>query len=381
MGSLSLAKQQSVSVWRIVSPNNGADEVPSLRTSEYHLVIKDDVILSPSIRIVQYVLQAQVFFVNQQTLSHTCRLFSRHISAMKIQYRDELLEFVDVEDETVSQLATRCAQRIDAEESRITLLFMPKPGLVKHPFPHHKLSEVVTHKTKVKLVGTPSSEVTKLEAMGAAWCTSSRPSGVKPVAANKYRDWRKVQEEARYTFHAIEPLPYLPEPEKSRRFLERLANDPGIKASMRKHRFSVGLLTEMNPVEHTTHESRTLGLNRNRGEVIELRLRTDRYVWGDHDANFWALTKEIEWETERNDFLHGGNLLSNEEFYHPGDSMHDADHVDGGGWLGGDFVLGRSKDAQSEEGLSRREIMARAALSRQQKQDEAKKAQNEQRDI
>ncbi|KKK13300.1 zinc metalloprotein, partial [Aspergillus ochraceoroseus] len=95
---------------------------------------------------------------------------------------------------------------------------------------------------------------------------------------------------------------------------------------MHKHRFSVPLLTEMNPAEHTTTESRTLGLNRNKGEVIELRLRTDAYdgyrdyrtirktlchelahcVHSEHDRDFWDLTAQIEREVERADWKGAG---------------------------------------------------------------------------
>merc|ERR1711988_2048907 len=105
---------------------------------------------------------------------------------------------------------------------------------------------------------------------------------------------------------------------------------------MRKHGFSVGLLTEMNPAEHTTHESKTLGLNRNRGEVIELRLRTDAYdgyrdykvirktlchelahnVWGEHDRNFWDLCHQIEREVAAADYKHGGQTLDETSVYH-----------------------------------------------------------------
>ncbi|ETI24059.1 hypothetical protein G647_03428 [Cladophialophora carrionii CBS 160.54] len=307
---------------------------------------------------------------------------------MKIQYRDESLDFEEVPDENISQLAARAAAHIGADVERISFFFLPKPGFLKHPFTEQKLSEFITPTTRIKLVGTPNSEVKKMAELSAASRRSTRPSNFKPVKANKVRDWKKVQEESTYTFHAIEPLTYLPNPEKSRRYLERLANDPGIKASMRKHRFSVGLLTEMNPAEHTTHESKTLGLNRNRGEVIELRLRTDAYdgyrdykvirktlchelshnVWGEHDRNFWNLTKEIEQEVERNDTLHGGHRLSSEEFYNPNDSYEEAEHADHGGWTGGDFVLGGSTN---DAGLSRREIMAKAAESRMRKEREA----------
>ncbi|KAK5194114.1 hypothetical protein LTR99_005655 [Exophiala xenobiotica] len=317
--------------------------------------------------------------------------------SMKIQYRNDALEFEDVADETVVDLATRCAEQIGADVERVSLFFLPKPGFMKHPFSDRKLSDFLTPTTRIKLVGTPNAEVKKMDDMGAASRRIMRPSTLKPVKANKARDWKKIQEESTYTFHAIEPLPYLPNPEKSRRYLERLANDPGIKASMRKHKFSVGLLTEMNPAEHTTHESKTLGLNRNRGEVIELRLRTDAYdgyrdykvirktlchelshnIWGEHDRNFWDLTKQIEQEVERNDTLHGGHRLSSEEFYNPNDSYQDADHADSGGWTGGDFVLGRSKNGSNEDGLSRREIIARAAIARQQKEKQTRDQQEQ----
>ena len=321
---------------------------------------------------------------------------------MKIQHRSDTFDLEPEDDETVAQLAERLATHIHADVSRISFFILPKPGFLKHPFPETPLSSVLSPTTRIKLVGTPKEEVQKLQQQGdeakveRQRRTATRSSG-KTIKANTYRDWRKVSEEAQYSFHAIEPLKWLPKPDKSRRFLERLANDPGIKASMRKHKFSVGLLTEMNPADHTTHESRTLGLNRNAGEVIELRLRTDAYdgyrdykvirktlchelshnVWGEHDANFWKLTREIEKEVEQNDTMHGGHKLNaNAEFYVPNDDMDDADHVDGGGWTGGDFVLGRASDAPSEQGLSRREIIARAAMARAQKEKEAKEAES-----
>jgi hypothetical protein len=311
---------------------------------------------------------------------------------MKIQHRDQSLQLEDIADETIDGLAKRCAEHIGADVERISLFFLPKPGLLRSPFSERKLSDFMTSTTRIKLVGTPDAEVKKIDEMAVSAKHSSRPRHAKTVEAYKSRDWRKVQDESRYTFHAIEPLKYLPNPEKSRRYLERLANDPGIKASMRKHKFSVGLLTEMNPAEHTTHESKTLGLNRNQGEVIELRLRTDSYdgyrdykvirktlchelshnVWGEHDRNFWNLTKEIEQEVDRNDTLHGGHRLSNQEFYNPDDKYDEAEHTDHGGWTGGDFVLGGSSDAG---GLNRREIMARAAESRMRKKREANEQQ------
>lgn len=46
------------------------------------------------------------------------------------------------------------------------------------------------------------------------------------------------QGDSDYTFMRIEPLPGLRHPERSREFLVRLAEDPGIKAAMKKHQFT-----------------------------------------------------------------------------------------------------------------------------------------------
>lgn len=162
---------------------------------------------------------------------------------------------------------------------------------------------------------------------------------------------------------------------------------------MRKHKFRVGVLTEMNPAEHTTHESRTLGLNRNRGEAIELRLRTDAYdgyrdykiirdtlchelahnVFGDHDRDFWELCKAIEKEVREADWKSGGRAVSDEVFYDAEEREGSGAHVDGGGWSGGEFVLGGNGGRQgaSSRIMNRREAMAKAAEERMSRQRDA----------
>jgi hypothetical protein len=182
-----------------------------------------------------------------------------------------------------------------------------------------------------------------------------------------------------YTFSEIKPLPHLPDPDRALAYLHRLRDDPGIRHAMQSHQFRVGLLTEMDPRLYTeaNHEgtSRTLGLNRNKGEVIELRLRTDDFygyrdyktvrktlchelahnVHGPHDKHFWALYREIEREVEqvadsRGGLAGGRSLAGGREgdYYEPPagssdddhDHDHEHDHVDGGGLMGGTYVLG-----------------------------------------
>ncbi|KAI3395791.1 hypothetical protein diail_874 [Diaporthe ilicicola] len=206
-------------------------------------------------------------------------------------------------------------------------------------------------------------------------------SAARPVAAR--RTARPTdQADAQYTFLRVEPLPGFSNAERSRAFLERLKADPGIRAAMRKHKFTVGLLTEMDPAANTqsSHEgtTRLLGLNRNRGEVIELRLRTDAYdgyrayrtirdtlchelahnVHGPHDRKFWDLCHEIEREVQAADWKSGGHAVGEGDYY---ESPED-DVPDHGGWEGGTYVLGGSSGGSG--GLSRRDVIAKAVEER-----------------
>ncbi|KAL8946057.1 MAG: hypothetical protein Q9222_007494 [Ikaeria aurantiellina] len=299
-------------------------------------------------------------------------------------------------DATISDLGAKVFSSLSIPQANQKYLITPKLGVLKYPFPDPVLPLSTLLNKKIILLAPLPSELSSLTEASASSKPRQRTSAVKTATPARHRDWRKAQDEATYTFGTIVPLPYLPDPDRSRRFLERLRDDAGIKASMRKHKFTVGVLTEMNPAEHTTHESRTLGLNRNRGEVIELRLRTDAYdgyrdykvirntlchelahnVFGEHDRNFWDLTKSIEQEVEENDWRSGGHALTSQEFYNPDDSGIDGEHMDGGGWTGGEFILGKNNHSSptlNRQGLGRRELMAQAAEERMKKQGDANK--------
>lgn len=276
-----------------------------------------------------------------------------------------------------------------------------KLGLLKPPFKDPELPLSSIADKKITLMGSTVAEASSIEQAGfEASRKVNRPARpVQNVKAYKTNDWKRRQEEAQYTFLDIRPLSYLPNPSRSLDFLKRLADDAGIKAVMRKHKFTVGLLTEMNPIEHTTsnHEgtSRTLGLNRNAGEVIELRLRTDAYdgyrdyktirktlchelthnVFGPHDRNFWELCKQIEKDVEGSDWRSGGHTLGDAEYYEGAEEVDDH-----GGWTGGEFVLGAARTDNSglasSAGLSRREIMAKAAEERMKRLQESGRREN-----
>ncbi|GAA5956402.1 hypothetical protein JCM8115_001709 [Rhodotorula mucilaginosa] len=83
---------------------------------------------------------------------------------------------------------------------------------------------------------------------------------------------------ADYRFHHLEPFPKtVPFYERRQAMLQRLAEDLAVRDVMKRHKFAVGVLTELHPVLHTNHSTgeKLLGLNTNAGEKVSLRLLTD----------------------------------------------------------------------------------------------------------
>lgn len=273
---------------------------------------------------------------------------------------------------------------------------VPKLGLLKPPFKDPDMSLAGLQGKKIMLMGAEAKEVASLQAASefAARRSAARSDARKANRtlrrgmgkADQARSQAYSQAHSTYTFLSVKPLGGLPHPERSLALLERLKEDPGIRTAMAKHRFSVGLLTEMEPLSNTqsNHEgtTRLLGLNRNQGEVIELRLRTDAHdgyrdyrtirktlchelahnVHGPHDRDFWDLCHQIEREVDAGDWRHGGRTVAGQTLYHASVDAEVEEDLDHGGWEGGNFVVGGG--AADSKGLSRREILARAAEER-----------------
>ncbi|KAI9084651.1 hypothetical protein K1719_033433 [Acacia pycnantha] len=108
-----------------------------------------------------------------------------------------------------------------------------------------------------------------------------------------------------------------PPPSEALKRMHMLAADPGIVAIMNKHHWHVGIMTEMAPVGYVGVSPKCiLGFNKNHGEEISLRLRTDdlkgfrkyesikktllhelaHMVYSEHDADFYALDKQLNQE-------------------------------------------------------------------------------------
>lgn len=144
--------------------------------------------------------------------------------------------------------------------------------------------------------------------------------------------------DTQFKFHQLVALPFLPSPNKSLQLLKRLSNDNGIKTVMKKYRWCVPVLAELYPFPSTqsyqqqlqpdqprlavnqTVTRPSLGINKNRGQIIELLLRTEEHegqinewikfddlkkmlchelahnMYRDHDDNFWNFCRNLEKE-------------------------------------------------------------------------------------
>ncbi|KAJ6973352.1 hypothetical protein NC653_033630 [Populus alba x Populus x berolinensis] len=167
---------------------------------------------------------------------------------------------------------------------------------------------------------------------------SDRPRGLLKLPQGPYIfcDFRTLQ---------IPGVELNPPASEALKRMHMLAADPGIVAIMNKHRWRVGIMTEMAPVGYVGVSPKCiLGFNKNHGEEISLRLRTDdlkgfrkyesikktllhelaHMLYSEHDANFYALDKQLnqeaaslDWTKSRGHTLSGVNHQDqdSEDFY------------------------------------------------------------------
>lgn len=319
-----------------------------------------------------------------------------HVTHRKQDYAFQLPD-----DATVPELFDEIAASLNIPQVNQKIL-VPKGPLLKAPFKEPFMALTALQNKTLTLMGSAVAEVQAVQNMSEKVAQRNAARIAQRSKANQLRKQNRrtpssLSDDAKYTFLQVRPLDGLPHPEKSQSLLMRLKEDPGIKTAMKKHKFTVSLLTEMEPLSHTqtTHEgtSRILGLNRNQGEVIELRLRTDAHdgyrdyktirktlchelahnVHGPHDRQFWDLCHQIEREVDAADWKSGGHTIGETSRYTVSGQASDVDesHEDEGGWTGGEFVLGGARNEGTA--MTRREILAQAALERQRRQDGAER--------
>lgn len=291
-------------------------------------------------------------------------------------------------------------------------VMLPKRGLAKPELSQMLVSDLVpgvlehsSKKPKIMMIGTRSNVAELVQKMRDPKPPARQPRFTFHEPA--VRQDRAAESNSPHTFEKLLPLEFLPNSLGALQILKRLRDDLGVKAVMHKYKWTVPVLTELDPASNTQRDSKLLGLNRNHGQVIELRLRTDDYegfrsynsiratlchelthnIYGEHNRDFWNFCKTLEREVIALDpFARQGNQLSNQEVYQPAEMEHE----DGGGWIGGSFVLGGGDTSEpgqhqttTEELLSmserqlmyktsRTQAMYEAAMKRKRQQQQDK---------
>lgn len=265
--------------------------------------------------------------------------------AIPISHRGRTEQFQINQHTTVGELREQISQVFGVEPNNQKLL-----GKGIHILDGTQLvSQAIPPDRPVILMGTPSMELDK-------WKHKLEVREQGRINYQKYqatRDdvykTRDKAEDTQHTFDSFEVLSGLPKQDQAHRLLKRLAEDEGVRQIMKRRKYSVGLLKELHPSEQTI-----LGYNRNRGEVIALRLRTDdlegfrdylsvrrvlmhelaHMVWDKHDENFHQLNREHCREVIELDWTQRGQTIQ------PAGEYFKEEEVDGGSLKPDGFVLG-----------------------------------------
>lgn len=184
-------------------------------------------------------------------------------------------------------------------------------------------------------------------------------------------------EKTEWHFHSYRALPQFRDAQRAMEILQRLGTDPGFVAVMQKHKWKVGVLSEMYPDGKVGVDPVcVLGVNINKGQEISLRLRTDdlqgfrkydeirkvlchelsHMVHSEHDKDFYQLMRQIEKEQVNLDWRNsGGHTLGGGHYMNAGvvaRPPREAASAPAGGTyrLGGD-TPGQNGGAESATGV------------------------------
>ncbi|CCG82448.1 putative Zinc metalloproteinase [Taphrina deformans PYCC 5710] len=302
-----------------------------------------------------------------QHLDKHLRLFVCWLMQVQVSYRGQCHAFTLPDASTVAALKDLIHESLDLPPGTQKLL---AKGKVAGP------DSIVQDGTRFMLLATSAESIsavsTSLARSGTGTGTGTRGTPGTRVGLN-----RTIEPATPYIFDRIVALPHLPSPSTSQTFLERLARDAAIRHLMRRRHLRVALLTELDPRAHTTHDSKVLGLNRNAGEQVLLRVRTDTLdgwrdyrtvratlvhelahnTHTDHDRAFWDLFNAMSREVAE---FESGRAMAPGEVFVP----KEAKESDlGAEWTGGTGKLGRNGDGPGPA-LEGREARARAAEER-----------------
>ncbi|KAJ3064347.1 hypothetical protein HDU98_012228 [Podochytrium sp. JEL0797] len=189
-----------------------------------------------------------------------------------------------------------------------------------------------------------------------------------------------------FSFGTVVPLPEFSDSIQAKNMLIRLREDIGIIEVMRKHQWFIPLLTELHPNDKTI-----LGFNKNKGQEISIRLRTDKL---DGFRHYATVVKVLLHElvhmvhSDHNEAFHEMNSVLNKEYARfsggliTGGGREDGSRIFSGveeegrrqGYVGGSFVLGGEGPSGIAGLQPQREVVLAAAEKRKLEQWEQEMA-------
>ena len=246
------------------------------------------------------------------------------------------------------------------------------------------LRTVVGEKGKVLVMLQDTTDVASIQR--ADENAAKRPQPARLQALNISSEARKKRLAAgpsisRY-IHRIHPLTELPRHNEADAILKKVASDPAIVAILEKYRWNIGQLSELSPLQQ-----KLLGLNKNKGEEILLRLRhlvspmgedalflpyteiidtmlheLSHCVHGPHDEKFYTLYRELHAEYKKADWRGGlGKKVGGTEIYKPPPEEVSRSGGGGGRVLGGNVS---HYEDMKRQGYSAAQIAGRSAVIR-----------------
>eukprot|EP00898_Chlorokybus_atmophyticus_P003826 jgi/Chlat1/4444/Chrsp29S04398 len=305
-----------------------------------------------------------------------------------VNYRGRQFRLALPAEMSMKDVAGVLAERTGAAASAMRLITKGAPPLLPGGDEHGpmQLAECISSGQTFKLLGPLQSELQqgrdeeeRMQQL-AGRIASFDAEAARASRRARYEKATFTAPSGEYTFGSYIPLQLpgvelSPPKEKALELMHKLAADPGIVAVMKTHQLA--------PVGYVGVSPKCLlGYNKNRGQEISLRLRTDdlrgfrkydsirktllhelaHMVHDEHDANFHALDRQLNREVVELDWTKGAShrLGVSSPSSHPSDSYNDevlpVPSTSG-------RVVGGNADAKAL-GLPAAQAAASAALSR-----------------
>lgn len=302
----------------------------------------------------------------------------------KVQWRDEVVQ-VEVDGRTAAgTLLDAVVERTGCDPSTVKLV---QGNVVLTQADREKrIAECgVQLKKKIMAVASAARDVARIREAKTERLRSfeeeadiiRRRAKAGPSKADPSRNYDRNFGE----FRALDVPAGCPPKEQALELLKRLAADPGVVGVMQKHGWKVALLSEMPPEGKVgLSEKCILGYNRNRGQEIALRLRTDdwrgfrKYLtirqtllhelahmeYDEHDNLFKALNSQLNVECNNMDWKNmPGRSLGGHAFV--GSTQEDVACPSEG--------TPRKLGGNAEDNVSPRHAAASAAMQRNRQQN------------